>query len=166
MPVSSSIDYASLATQIKQWARELGFADVGVAGIDLTDDEAYLERWLAEGHHGEMDYMARHGTRRSRPAELEPGTLRVISVRMDYVPPGTPNAWDVIHDREQAYIARYALGRDYHKVMRNRLQKLAAKIRRACRRLFAIARTSIPHRCWKRRSRAMRGLAGSASTRY
>ncbi|MGF6711925.1 epoxyqueuosine reductase [Luteibacter sp. W1I16] len=128
MSNSPSIDYASLAAQIKRWARELGFADVGVAGIDLGDDEAYLERWLAEGHHGEMDYMARHGTRRSRPAELEPGTLRVISVRMDYVPPGTPNAWDVIHDREQAYVARYALGRDYHKVMRNRLQKLAAKI--------------------------------------
>ena len=128
MSASPSIDYASLAAQIKQWARELGFADVGVAGIDLADDETYLERWLADGHHGEMDYMARHGTRRSRPAELEPGTLRVISVRMDYVPPGTPNAWEVINDREQAYIARYALGRDYHKVMRNRLQKLAAKI--------------------------------------
>ncbi|HXO99614.1 MAG TPA: tRNA epoxyqueuosine(34) reductase QueG [Luteibacter sp.] len=128
MSAPSSIDYAALAADIKRWARELGFADVGIAGTDLGDDESYLERWLAEGHHGEMDYMARHGTRRSRPAELEPGTLRVVSVRMDYVPPGTPNAWDVIRDGDKAYIARYALGRDYHKVMRNRLQKLAAKI--------------------------------------
>lgn len=128
MPVSTAIDYAALAVDIKRWARELGFADTGIAGTDLGDDEAHLESWLAEGHHGEMDYMARHGTRRSRPAELEPGTLRVISVRMDYVPPGMPNAWDVIDDGERAYVARYALGRDYHKVMRNRLQKLAARI--------------------------------------
>lgn len=128
MPVSTAIDYAALAVDIKRWARELGFADAGIAGTDLGDDERYLESWLAEGHHGEMDYMARHGTRRSRPAELEPGTLRVISVRMDYVPPGMPNAWDVINNGEKAYVARYALGRDYHKVMRNRLQKLAARI--------------------------------------
>lgn len=128
MPVSTAIDYAALAVDIKRWASELGFADTGIAGTDLGNDEAHLESWLAEGHHGEMDYMARHGTRRSRPAELEPGTLRVISVRMDYVPPGMPNAWDVINDGEKAYVARYALGRDYHKVMRNRLQKLAARI--------------------------------------
>ena len=128
MPATTDTDYAALATDIKRWARDLGFADVGIAGTDLGHDEAYLERWLADGHHGEMDYMARHGTRRSRPAELEPGTLRVVSVRMDYIPPGTSNAWDVIHDGEKAYVARYALGRDYHKVMRNRLQKLAAKI--------------------------------------
>jgi epoxyqueuosine reductase len=128
MPVSPAIDYAALADDIRRWARELGFADVGISGTDLGHDEAYLERWLADGHHGEMDYMARHGTRRSRPAELEPGTLRVVSVRMDYIPPGTPNAWDVINDGKKAYVARYALGRDYHKVMRNRLQKLAGKI--------------------------------------
>ncbi|NII52994.1 tRNA epoxyqueuosine(34) reductase QueG [Luteibacter sp. SG786] len=128
MPVSTAIDYAALAVDIKRWASELGFADTGIADTDLGNDEAHLESWLAEGHHGEMDYMARHGTRRSRPAELEPGTLRVISVRMDYVPPGMPNAWDVINDGEKAYVARYALGRDYHKVMRNRLQKLAARI--------------------------------------
>ncbi|WP_448100553.1 tRNA epoxyqueuosine(34) reductase QueG [Luteibacter jiangsuensis] len=128
MPVSTAIDYAALAVDIKRWARELGFADAGIAGTDLGDDETHLESWLAEGHHGEMEYMARHGTRRSRPAELEPGTLRVISLRMDYVPPGMPNAWDVIRDGEKAYVARYALGRDYHKVMRNRLQKLASRI--------------------------------------
>jgi epoxyqueuosine reductase len=128
MSAPPSIDYATLATDIKAWARELGFADVGISGTDLGKDEAYLERWLADGHHGEMEYMSRHGTRRSRPAELEPGTLRVVSVRMDYVPPGTANAWDVINDGDKAYVARYALGRDYHKVMRNRLQKLAARI--------------------------------------
>jgi epoxyqueuosine reductase len=128
MSVSTAIDYATLAANIKRWARELGFADAGIAGTDLGDDEAHLENWLAEGNHGEMDYMARHGTRRSRPAELEPGTLRVISLRMDYIPPGMPNAWDVIHDGDKAYVARYALGRDYHKLMRNRLQKLAARI--------------------------------------
>jgi epoxyqueuosine reductase len=128
MSASPAIDYAALAIDIKRWARELGFADVGISGTDLGHDEAYLERWLADGHHGEMEYMARHGTRRSRPAELEPGTLRVVSVRMDYIPPGTANACDVINDGDKAYVARYALGRDYHKVMRNRLQKLAARI--------------------------------------
>jgi len=128
MHAHPATDYDALAIDIKRWARELGFADVGISGTELGNDEAYLERWLADGHHGEMDYMERHGTRRSRPAELEPGTLRVVSVRMDYVPPGMPNAWDVINDGNQAYVARYALGRDYHKVMRNRLQKLAGRI--------------------------------------
>jgi epoxyqueuosine reductase len=122
-------DYAALAGDIKRWARELGFADAGIAGIELGEDEQHLLRWLEDGHHGEMDYMARHGTRRSRPGELEPGTLRVISVRMDYVPPGTRNAWHVLGDPESGYVARYALGRDYHKLMRNRLQKLAERIR-------------------------------------
>lgn len=122
-------DYAALAGSIKQWASELGFAEAGISGVDLSNDEAHLQRWLADGHHGEMDYMARHGNRRSRPGELEPGTQRVISVRMDYVPPGTADAWSVIADGEAGYVARYALGRDYHKLMRNRLQKLADRIR-------------------------------------
>jgi epoxyqueuosine reductase len=121
-------DYAALAGDIKRWAIELGFADAGISGTDLGADEQHLERWLEEGHHGEMDYMARHGAKRSRPAELEPGTRRVISVRMDYIPPGTANAWGVIGDGEAGYVARYALGRDYHKLMRNRLQKLAERI--------------------------------------
>ena len=121
-------DYAALAADIKRWARELGFADAGIAGIELGEDEQHLQRWLDDGHHGEMDYMARHGTKRSRPAELEPGTLRVISVRMDYIPPGTRNAWAVLEDADAGYVARYALGRDYHKLMRNRLQKLAERI--------------------------------------
>lgn len=121
-------DYAALARDIKRWARELGFAEAGISGIELGEDERHLQRWLDDGHHGEMEYMARHGRKRSRPAELEPGTQRVISVRMDYVPPGTRNAWEVIRDGEAGYVARYALGRDYHKLMRNRLQKLAERI--------------------------------------
>jgi len=128
MRATPAIDYAVLARDIKQWARELGFADAGISGVALGEDERHLERWLADGHHGEMDYMARHGAKRARPAELEPGTQRVISVRMDYVPPGTRNAWEVIRDGEAGYVARYALGRDYHKLMRSRLQKLAEHI--------------------------------------
>ncbi|WP_449428971.1 tRNA epoxyqueuosine(34) reductase QueG [Rhodanobacter umsongensis] len=121
-------DYAALARDIKRWAVELGFAEAGISGTDLGEDEQHLQRWLDDGHHGEMEYMARHGTRRSRPAELEPGTQRVISVRMDYIPPGTANAWGVLADGEAGYVSRYALGRDYHKLMRNRLQKLAGRI--------------------------------------
>jgi epoxyqueuosine reductase len=131
MPSAAAIDYAALARDIKRWARELGFADAGIAGTDLDEDERHLERWLADRHHGEMDYMARHGRKRSRPAELEPGTLRVISVRMDYVPPGTRHAWSVLQNAELGYVARYALGRDYHKLIRNRLQKLADRIHAA-----------------------------------
>jgi epoxyqueuosine reductase len=121
-------DYVALARDIKRWAAELGFADAGISGTDLSEDEAHLQRWLDGGHHGEMEYMARHGSRRSRPAELEPGTQRIISVRMDYVPPGTANAWEVLGDAETGYVSRYALGRDYHKLMRQRLQKLAERI--------------------------------------
>jgi epoxyqueuosine reductase len=128
MSPSTAIDYATLASDIKRWARELGFAEAGISGVALGDDEQHLQRWLADGHHGEMEYMARHGAKRARPAELEPGTRRVISVRMDYVPPGTRGAWEVIRDGEAGYVARYALGRDYHKLMRHRLQKLAERI--------------------------------------
>ncbi|OOG45815.1 tRNA epoxyqueuosine(34) reductase QueG [Rhodanobacter sp. C01] len=124
----TSPDYSALARDIKRWAVELGFAEAGISGTDLGEDEQHLQRWLDDGHHGEMEYMARHGTRRSRPAELEPGTQRVISVRMDYIPPGTANAWSVLEDGEAGYVSRYALGRDYHKLMRNRLQKLAERI--------------------------------------
>jgi epoxyqueuosine reductase len=124
----STTDFAALARDIKRWARELGFANTGISGVDLAEDEQHLQRWLDEGHHGEMDYMARHGSKRTRPAELEPGTRRVISVRMDYIPPGTTNAWDVLGDAQAGYVSRYALGRDYHKLMRGRLQKLAERI--------------------------------------
>lgn len=122
-------DYAALAHDIKRWAAELGFAETGISGIDLATDEAHLRDWLAAGLHGEMHYMARHGSKRSRPHELEPGTIRVISVRMDHMPPGVRHAWDVLADGDAGYVARYTLGRDYHKLMRGRLQKLAARIR-------------------------------------
>jgi epoxyqueuosine reductase len=122
------IDYSTLADDIRRWGAELGFQKIGVTGIELGEDEAHLLNWLDAGHHGEMDYMARHGEKRSRPANLQPGTVRVISARMDYAPSGIRSAWDVINDAERGYVSRYALGRDYHKLMRSRLQKLAARI--------------------------------------
>jgi epoxyqueuosine reductase len=121
-------DLAVLAQEIKQWSRELGFAAAGITGVDLGEDEAQLRDWLAQGLHGEMEYMARHGDKRSRPAELLPGTLRVVSVRMDYGTGDDSAAWQTLASGEQAYVARYALGRDYHKLMRARLQKLAERI--------------------------------------
>ena len=121
--------YATLAARIKQWAIELGFQAVGISDTDLGEAEVHLQQWLEQGLHGEMDYMAKHGVKRSRPEELIPGTLRVISVRMNYYPAGAKDSWEVMRDGEQAFISRYALGRDYHKVMRNRLEKLAQKIR-------------------------------------
>jgi len=119
---------ASLARQIKQWGQELGFQQVGIADTCLEQAEAHLNQWLAKEHHGEMDYMQRHGNKRSRPELLQPGTLRVISVRMDYLPELSANMAQRLEDPASAYISRYALGRDYHKLMRNRLQKLAEKI--------------------------------------
>ena len=123
------INYAALVAQIRAWAQELGFRAVGISDTDLSAAEAGLLQWLALGMHGEMDYMAKHGTKRSRPAELLPGTLRVISLRMNYMPPDARDSWQVLAEGERAFISRYALGRDYHKVMRNRLAKLAEKIR-------------------------------------
>jgi epoxyqueuosine reductase len=120
------MDYAALAAQIREWGRELGFQAIGFADADLSAAEPRLLEWLAEGRHGEMEYMARHGALRARPAELKPGTLRVISCRMEY---GSGN--DQLPSRsETAYIARYARGRDYHKVLRARLQSLCERIER------------------------------------
>jgi epoxyqueuosine reductase len=124
-------DHAALAQDIRTWGRELGFQQVGIAGITLGQDEAHLLDWLAQGQHGRMEYMARHGSKRSRPEELVPGTLRVVSVRMDYGTGDDAGAWKTLEEGERAYVARYALGRDYHKVMRNRLQKLADRIAQA-----------------------------------
>jgi epoxyqueuosine reductase len=121
-------DYTALAARIRRWAGELGFRQTGIAGIELDADEARLLDWLRSGYHGEMDYMARHGTRRSRPAELVPGTLRVISLRMDYWPGTAQPAEPVLHDPLLGYVSRYALGRDYHRFIRNRLQRLAGRI--------------------------------------
>ena len=121
-------DPAALARAIKAWGAELGFQQVGIAAIDLDADAAHLRDWLARGQHGEMDYMARHEPLRARPDALVPGTLRVVSVRMDYGTGDDAGAWATLEDGERAYVARYALGRDYHKLMRNRLQKLAERI--------------------------------------
>ncbi|TAH46280.1 MAG: tRNA epoxyqueuosine(34) reductase QueG [Gammaproteobacteria bacterium] len=122
------IDPTSLKARLGIWAAELGFQQLGVAGIELSEDEAYLLNWLEAGRHGSMEYMQRHGSKRSRPAELVAGTVRVISVRMDYQPAQARDSWDVLADADSGFIARYALGRDYHKLMRNRLQKLAERL--------------------------------------
>jgi epoxyqueuosine reductase len=121
------IDLTELASSIKDWGRELGFQQVGISGLALGEHEQHLQRWLEAGHHGEMDYMAAHGSKRWRPDELVPGTLRVVSVRMDYLPGDTRMA-ERLADPNAAYISRYALGRDYHKVVRKRLQQLAERI--------------------------------------
>jgi len=125
---SPAPDHAALALRIRALAREAGFQRCGIAGIELGEDERHLRDWLANGLYGSMDWMARHGDKRSRPAELIPGTLRVISVGLDYGRNDDDSAWDTLADGERAYVARYALGRDYHKLMRNRLQKLAERI--------------------------------------
>jgi len=117
----------ALAQQIRQWAGELGFQQAGISDVDLGEHEAYLEKWLAAGHHGDMRYMERHGRKRSRPQDLVPGTLRVISLRMDYLAADT-QPLEVLDSPEQAYISRYSLGRDYHKLMRKRLSALAGRI--------------------------------------
>jgi epoxyqueuosine reductase len=127
-PGSSIADARALAGKIKAWGVELGFQQVGIADCDLSAAEARLLEWLGGGFHGEMDYMARHGVNRARPGALLPGTLRVIAARMNYLPPAARESSEVLHDSSRAYISRYALGRDYHKVMRRRLQLLADRI--------------------------------------
>lgn len=124
---SAPLDLLALTASIREWAAQLGFQQVGITDIDLTEDALRLDAYLAAGYHGEMEYMASHGTMRSRPDELVPGTLRVISVRMDYLPEDTQMA-QILAQPEQAYVSRYALGRDYHKLIRKRLQQLAEKI--------------------------------------
>jgi epoxyqueuosine reductase len=121
------MDFDALAHDIKHWGRELGFQQVGIAGVDLAQDEQRLEAWLAQGRHGTMEYMRRHGTRRTRPAELVPGTVRVISARLDYRTHGS-DPERVLGDPELGYVSRYALGRDYHKVLRPRLARLADRV--------------------------------------
>ncbi|WP_321348418.1 tRNA epoxyqueuosine(34) reductase QueG [Halopseudomonas oceani] len=120
-------DYQAIADQIRALAGELGFQQLGIAAPDIGDHEEWLQRWLAAGYHGEMEWMASHGTKRTRPAELVPGTQRVISVRMDYLPADSAMT-KRLANRDSAYISRYALGRDYHKLIRRRLQQLADRI--------------------------------------
>ncbi|WP_109512934.1 tRNA epoxyqueuosine(34) reductase QueG [Pseudomonas ovata] len=123
-------DLATLARSIKTWGLELGFQQVGISGLDLKEHELHLQRWLDAGYHGEMDYMAAHGSKRSHPGQLVPGTLRVVSLRMDYLP-GDSEMNQRLGEPEKAYVSRYALGRDYHKLVRKRLQQLAERIQQA-----------------------------------
>lgn len=122
-----------LLSKIRQWAAELGFSQIGVAPVDLSTAEPGLQAWLDNGFHGDMAYMANHGMRRARPAELVPGTVSVITARMDYLPRTVQDGWqniefDRLHRPTEGIVSMYARGRDYHKVLRNRLQKLAARI--------------------------------------
>ncbi|MET1161363.1 MAG: tRNA epoxyqueuosine(34) reductase QueG, partial [Pseudoxanthomonas sp.] len=127
-PLQAAPDPAALAQRVRSLSRELGFQRCGIAGIELAEDETHLRDWLAKGLYGSMEWMARHGDKRARPDELIPGTLRVISVGLDYGRNDGEEAWTTLENGERAYVARYALGRDYHKLMRQRLQKLAERI--------------------------------------
>ncbi|MGP9567776.1 tRNA epoxyqueuosine(34) reductase QueG [Halomonas sp. AOP5-B2-8] len=118
---------ARLADLIKTWGQELGFQQVGITDTELSAHEAHLDAWLEKGYHGDMGFMAKHGTKRTRPAQLEPGTQRIICVRMDYLPPEVETT-KVLGQPSKAYVSRYALGRDYHKLIRKRLALLAKKI--------------------------------------
>jgi len=128
VPLPAPVHLARAAERIRAIAAVHGFQRCGVSGIDLREDEAHLADWLGKGLYGTMEWMARHGTLRARPDELLPGTVRVISVGMDYGHKDDAEAWATLHDGDRAYVARYALGRDYHKLMRNRLQKFADSI--------------------------------------
>jgi epoxyqueuosine reductase len=124
----SCLDPAAAKRQLVARARQLGFGGIGVARIDIPQDEQHLLRWLEAGFHGEMDYMRRHGVKRSRPQELAPGTIRIVSTRMDYWPGAARDADTVLGDAESGYISRYALGRDYHKILRPALARLAKEL--------------------------------------
>ncbi|MBT0959698.1 tRNA epoxyqueuosine(34) reductase QueG [Denitromonas iodatirespirans] len=138
-----AVDGVALAARIRAWGLGLGFGEVGITGTELPGAEAGLQAWLAAGFHGEMDYMAKHGLRRCRPAELVPGTLRVITARLDYWPESA-DAEAALADPERAYISRYALGRDYHKVLRLRLKKLAERIAEEVPHGFRVFTDSAP----------------------
>jgi epoxyqueuosine reductase len=134
--LSETASPQALLTQLQTWAQELGFAQIGVADVNLAEAETRLLHWLAQGFHGDMAYMTAHGTKRSRPAELVPGTVRVITARMNYLPRQAQPDWQAVEwqrlaDPQQAVVSVYARGRDYHKVMRARLQKLAEQLQHA-----------------------------------
>lgn len=126
--MNTAVEDASVEARVKRWGRELGFDAIAIAGTDLAHEEARLLEWLGRGWHGEMDYMARHGARRARPAELVPGTVSVITARLNYSPAGARDSVEVLDDPEAAFVSRYALGRDYHKVLRAKLQALAERM--------------------------------------
>lgn len=117
-----------LVIKIRQWGKTLGFQAIGITDTDLTSAEQYFNHWLKQQLHGDMDYMQRHGSKRTRPAELEPGTLSIISARMDYFPEDPEHSLRLLSDSERGYISRYALGRDYHKLIRKRLQQLVKQL--------------------------------------
>jgi epoxyqueuosine reductase len=123
----AQLDMSTLAQDIKRWGAALGFQKVGITDCEMAEAETRLMEWLAQGRHGDMDYMARHGAKRARPQALVPGTLRVIAVRMNYLGKARDSG-QVLEDPNLAFVSRYALGRDYHKVLRRRLQQLADRI--------------------------------------
>jgi len=128
-----TLNNTQFVSLIQGWARELGFSQIGVSGVDLSSAESGLLDWLTRGFHGDMAYMAAHGLRRARPAELVPGTVSVITARMDYLPAHTPEGWQALEFErlqrpDEAVVSVYARGRDYHKVLRSRLQKLADRM--------------------------------------
>ncbi|OSZ74927.1 tRNA epoxyqueuosine(34) reductase QueG [Hydrogenophaga sp. IBVHS1] len=131
-----ALDTAQLVSQVQAWGQELAFSQIGVADVDLSSAEPGLQAWLSAGWHGDMAYMASHGMKRARPAELVPGTVSVITARMDYLPRDTPEGWQAqelarLYRPREAVVSLYARGRDYHKVLRNRLQTLADRIQAA-----------------------------------
>jgi len=128
MAAPSHYDLQKLAAKIKAWGAELGFQQVAIADVELSEDAKHLNDWLSQGRHGEMEYMARHGEKRWKPEQLAPGTVRAISARMDYWPSAAADAQSVLENADEAYVSRYALGRDYHKLLRGRLQSLADKV--------------------------------------
>ncbi|MET0988362.1 MAG: tRNA epoxyqueuosine(34) reductase QueG, partial [Steroidobacteraceae bacterium] len=128
MPSLTSYDLQALATLIREWGMALGFQQVGIARVNLATDAERLERWLALGRHGAMQYMERYGLKRAQPAELHPDTLSVICARMDYLSELPARAEELLQDSERGYVSRYAVGRDYHKLMRHRLAQLAKRI--------------------------------------
>jgi epoxyqueuosine reductase len=130
-PAESDRDWHALAGDVQRWGKELGLQRIGIADTNLDPEEGRLLEWLHMGRHGTMDYMARHGVARARPGELVPGTLRVITARLDYRPRAARPSAEVLADPTKAFIARYALGRDYHKVLRTKLERLALRIRAA-----------------------------------
>jgi len=133
---AQAVEGGKLLAQVREWATELGFSQIGVAGVDLSAAEPGLVAWLEAGFHGRMGYMQAHGLRRARPAELVPGTVRVITARMDYLPRGAAAGWQAVEwqrldEPARATVSMYARGRDYHKVLRSRLQALADRIAQA-----------------------------------
>ena len=131
MSPTQTSDFTQLAQEIKSWGLSLGFQQIGITDIDLTVAEQHLQNWLSKDYHGEMHYMAAHGLKRSRPDWLIADTFSIISVRMDYLTAPQAASMPLLADKTQAFISRYALGRDYHKVLRKRLQQLADKISHA-----------------------------------